>query len=46
MKERQVERCDVEKGQLRFVKSYLNMEKAKANGYKEKYPKYQNLRGA
>ena len=43
---RRVERCDIEKGQRKFMKSYLNMEKAKANGYKEKYQKYQHLRDA
>jgi hypothetical protein len=46
MKERQVEWCGVEKGQRKFMKSYLNMEKTKTNGCKEKYPKYQHLQGA
>ena len=46
LKKRQVERVRVEKRQQKFVKSYLNMEKAKTNGCKEKYRKYQHLRDA
>lgn len=46
VKKRRVEQCGVEKRRQKFVKSYLNMEKAKTNECKEKYLEYRHLRDA
>ena len=46
VKKTRVEWSEAEKRQQKFVKSYLNMEKEKTNGCKEKYMEYQHLQDA
>lgn len=46
MKERQADRYGVEKGATEVCEVIIKNGEGKTNGYKEKYPKYRNLRGA